>query len=167
MAEEISGEEHRARQESSHKRSSAPSTKTLVMALVAVLLLGGGFAAGMQYQKSKVPKVVPTTATAPSTTGRKGGRRGGLRGARPVIGQVTAVSATSITVQATSGTSTTFAITSTTAVSNNGQASAVGDIAVGDSVAVVASTTNTTQATRILLNPSFGGGSQGSGAVSN
>lgn len=169
MAEEISGEEHRARLAQKRAKSSGPSTKTLGMALAGLLLLGAGFAGGLRYQQLRGTKVA-VAATAPSARGQGGlGGRGGFRGQRPVFGQVTAVNSTSITIQAASGSTTTLSVTSATTVSNNGQAATINDVGVGDTVAVVADSTNTTQAARILLSPSFGGGGASSapGAVTN
>lgn len=94
-------------------------------------------------------------ASAQSAGGRSFG--GGSRADR-VVGQVTAVSSSSITVQTQSSSSTTLAITSSTAISNNGQTATTSDIQVGATVFITENSSNTSQASRILINPSFGGG---------
>jgi hypothetical protein len=142
----------------SHKQqptlNNLKTTRSLVMGLIVVVLLAVGFMAGVSYQKGKH---VATTATTASQNGGFGG--GGRRGGG--FGTVTAVSASSITVQSRSGASTTYSIAGSTQVTNNGAAATVNDIQVGDTVAVTPDTTTTTQADRILLNPSFGGGAGG------
>src|SRR5665213_1514526 len=105
---------------------------------------------------------------AAGRAGGFGGRGGGGRfgGQRPTIGQVTAVSSTSITVQdANTGASTTLAITSSTQITDNGQTVTITDIQTGANVLIVASATDKTQAARILVNPSFGGGAGASGSA--
>ncbi len=71
-----------------------------------------------------------------------------------VSGPITAVSATSITVSDTrQGGSTTYAITSSTSVTNGGVTASVSDLKVGDTVRIRASTSNTSDASLIELNP--------------
>jgi hypothetical protein len=124
--------------------------------------MGLSFYGGVAYQKSHPAK---TTAAAGLNGGIGRGRFGG--GQRPTIGQVTAVSAGSITVQnSSSGASTTLGITGTTQITNNGQTATAGSIQVGDNVIVAASTTDKTQAARILVNPSFGGGASSNNSPS-
>ena len=81
-------------------------------------------------------------------------------------GTVSAVSAASITVRSTrDDTSKTYAITSSTAVLNGQETASISDIKAGDTVIVMPSTTDETQAARIVLNPSFPGfGGPGAGA---
>ena len=165
MAEYISGEKHR-------EMTASPSTKTtlpkpLLAGIVVIVLMGLSFYGGVAYQKGRHSQVsVPSTTAGGSNSGFGGrGRFGG--GQRPTIGPVTAVSATSITVQDShSGSDVTLSITSSTQITDNGQTAAASDITVGENVLITASTTDKTQAARILVNPSFGGGSGASGTSS-
>jgi len=125
--------------------------------------MGVSFYGGTAYQKSHQTKVVTSTAAGVNGSGFTGHGRFG--GQRPTAGQVTAVNASSVTIQSSSsGTSTTLSITSSTQISDNGQTVTASDIQVGDTVLAVASTSDKTQAARILVNPSFGsfGGQSGS-----
>ena len=79
-------------------------TAQLVVGIVAALALaGGGFAAGMTYQKGQ--NEVPSAATS-QTTGRGGtritfgGGGGALGGQQPVFGRILAINEGSITVAA-------------------------------------------------------------------
>jgi hypothetical protein len=158
MVEYISGEKHREMVANRSSNSTLP--KPFLVGIVTVILLGLSFYGGVAYQKSRQPKVMTATAATGGLSGSSfagGARRFG--GQRPTIGQVTAVSASSITVQdSSSGSSKTLSITSSTQVTNNGQTVTAGSIQVGDNVLAVASTGDETQAARILVNPSFGGG---------
>lgn len=163
MAEYISGEKHREMIAGHSAKSTLP--KPVLAGIIIVVLMGLSFYGGTAYQKSHRSKATATAAL----NGRGGGfaGRGRFGGQRPTIGQVTAVSAGSITVQnSSSGASTTLGITGTTQITNNGQTAAAGSIQVGDNVIVVASTTDKTQAARILVNPSFGGGASSNNSPS-
>ena len=164
MDEYISGEKHRA-MAASRPSQSLPK-QTVVLVVAAVLLLALGFMGGSAYQKARQTKAI--TGVSASNFGAVGNHPGGGRfgGQRPISGQVTAISPDSITLQtATNSSATTLAITTSTQISNNNQPAAASDIAVGDTVFVVENATDKTQAARIMVNPSFGGG-QGS-ALSN
>lgn len=74
----------------------------ILMTIILAIVLGGiGFFAGMKYQESKSP--VPGR----QFSGRFGGAnsRAGLNGMRPVIGEVTSVDDKSITVKMADGSS--------------------------------------------------------------
>ena len=76
----------------------------------------------------------------------------------PTLGSVTAVTSSSITVQPSSGGSVqTFSITSGTEFSEHGTTKSYSDIQTGDTVAVIASSSNASQAQYVLINPSFQG----------
>jgi hypothetical protein len=131
---------------------------TAIYAGGAVVLVVASFLLGIQYQKGKAPKVVADTATA--QTGRQfsanGGFGGGRQGLGGALGSVTAVSATSITVQnSRTNADSTLAITSSTTVTNNGTAATISDIKVGDTVLVRTSTSDQKTASQITLNPQF------------
>lgn len=155
--EYISGEQHAAQR--NHKKSPGTSgvTKPIAILVAAILLAGLSFYGGVQYQKGRHTATTTTTTGAAGSPSTQGGSR--FRGGqRPTFGSVTAISSTSITVDSQSGTSTTFSITSSTTITDSGQTTTTSDISTGDTVAVVASTSDSTQAARILVNPSFGGG---------
>jgi hypothetical protein len=159
MARYISGEKHRE-MTAGHSANNTLS-KPVLAGIVIVVLMGLSFYGGVAYQKSHPAK---TTATAGLNGG---GGRGRFGGQRPTIGQVTAISASSITVQnSSSGASTTLGITSSTQITDNGQTVAASSIQAGDNVIVAASTTDKTQAARILLNPSFGSGASSNNSPS-
>jgi hypothetical protein len=162
MAEYVSGEEYQktknARQQPN--RSSLP-LNPIGLIIVALVVAGLSFYGGVAYQKGKHPSSA-ASAGAGLNGGRFGGRTGGQR---PDIGQVTAVSPTSITVQnSRTGTSSTLSITSSTQITDNGQTVTVSDIQTGSTVLAVASTSDSSQAARIMVNPSFGGGGSGAAA---
>jgi hypothetical protein len=165
--EYVSGEKYREMAVKHVNKSTLPKPILTIIAVV-VVLMGLSFYGGVAYQKGKQPKSALTAANGAASTGfgsRAGGRFGGQR---PTIGQVTAVSSTSITVQNTnSGTSTTLSITSSTQITDNGQTVTTSDIQTGTTVVLVASTTDKTQAARILANPSFGGGASGASSQSD
>jgi hypothetical protein len=122
--------------------------------IAAILLAGGGFAAGMQYQKQHPSGV--STAAAGGAGGRTGGGRFGRGGGG--FGSVSAISATSITISnPRSGTDTTYTINSSTQILNQGAAGSISDIASGDSVVVVPDSSDPKIAARIMLG-GFGGG---------
>jgi len=130
-----------------------------------VVACGISFFGGMQYQKDKQANTITVTAQgAAGLQGAPGG--GGFRtGMRGIVGQVTAISATSISVQSIRTNQVqTLGITSATRITNNGQSAGIGDIKVGDSAIVRPSSTNTTEASQITLNPQLGGFGPGGGA---
>ena len=158
MAEYISGEEYRKVKSTQASSKSPLPVNPIGLVVVALVIIGLSFYAGVAYQKGKHPG----TAAAGRTAGGFARRFGGQR---PDIGQVTAISPTSITVQnSRTGASSTLSITSSTQITDNGQTVTVSDIQSSDTVAVIASTSDSSQAARILVNPSFGGGSGSSTA---
>jgi hypothetical protein len=156
MAEKyLSAEEHHAMR--GQKQQSSSALKPILVIIVMLVVAGLSFFGGVQYQKGHKITTISSSGQPGSTGGfGSGGRR--FNGQRPTLGQVTAVSPSSITVQNQSGTSTTLAITSATTINDNGQTVTTTDISVGETVAVIASSSDSTQASRILVNPSFGGG---------
>ncbi len=136
--------------------STQPKSNYLFLGILVVIVLIASFFGGIAYQKS-MHATATTAASGAARTARFGGgaRRGGF-------GTVAAISGSSITLTLRSGASTTFTITNSTKVTNNGASASVSDIQVGDRVAITRDTTNTSQADSIILNPSFGGGPGGS-----
>lgn len=141
-----------------------------VVAVVALVLCGISFGLGMNYQKGKQTATTANTndngqfPTQGGGPGGFGGGQGGFRnGQRPNIGEVTAVSSDSITIQdSRSNGSQTFKITSSTTVQNNGSTASVSDINTGDTVLVTTTSSDTSTAAQIMLNPSFGPSNGGS-----
>jgi hypothetical protein len=121
----------------------------------ALVIAGASFFGGMVYQKAKQPTAVSTMSSSQANSG-SGGRRFG--GQRPAVGTVASVSSSSLTITVNDGTSKQFNITSSTTVTNSGQPASISDIATGDTVFVVASASKSSDAARIALNPSSGGG---------
>ncbi len=144
------------------KSKNTNLSKFFLILIGLIIVAGLSFYGGVSYENNHKTN---STAAAASTTGL--GRGGRFGGSNRVTGQVTAVSATSISVQNTStNATTTLAITSSTQISDNGQTVTYSDIQVGSAVFVSENTTNTSQAARILVNPSFGGGAGGGTAPS-
>jgi len=143
----------------------------LVIVLLAII---GSFFLGEHYGHSKQTTSVPTASNSQAAGGSTNGDgfaggRGNFR-SDGAHGSVTAISSTSITVMdTTSNTSKTYTITSSTQITDNGSTVTTSDIQTGDTVLVTSGSSATTTATRILVNPSFGGqdGSSDSGAGSN
>jgi hypothetical protein len=139
--------------------------KYIILAVIVLLVAAGGIYGATLYQKAH-----SASTTAATNGGRFGGGMGGRGGfASRVggggIGTVTAVSSTSITMTprsrgGTTGADKTYAINSSTTITDNGSTVAASDIAVGDKVLIVTTTSDTSTATAITVNPSFGGGPQ-------
>lgn len=160
-SEYISGEDARAQHVSSRPGHTVTlSAYSLGLVAAAVVLCAVSFWVGMAYQKHHTKLVATTTASgfAGSIRGFGARRAGG-------IGTVTAVTSTSITIndQRTS-TSKTYTINSSTAITDNGQTVDTSDIKTGDTVFISTDGTGSTVASRILVNPNFGGGFGGPGA---
>ena len=160
----ISGEEYQAM---SHKQPKAGHevslpVNTVGLVVIVILLCALSFLGGAVYGKHHAPKMTVTTSA--TSNGGFGGGFGGRGGSARSggFGQVSAVSASSITLQnPRSGTNTTYTITSATTITDNSQAVTTSDIQTGDTVIVRVASAGSTTATSILVNPSFGGGGSG------
>lgn len=175
----MSGEEYRKIQLEMppSKRNNAKNAKTAAVGIATVVVLGVCIYAGITYQKYNqvVPPINTPKQNSPNNssdgdgvsngTGSGGGADGNSRGTghSSVTGTVTAISATSITVQSSeSGNAQTLAITSNTSISDaktqsfgdasSGQNSTA-NIHIGDKVLVTPDAANPDQAIGILLNP--------------
>lgn len=139
---------------STHSKSvQHKSSSNIFVWMILILVVGAGsFYSGVTYEKSH------HTTTASNVTGSSNYRRG--FGARDrVFGQVTAISSSSITVQnSRTGTNTTLAITSSTQITDNGQTATASSIQTGEEVFITENSSDTSQAARVMVNPSFGGG---------
>ena len=146
------------------KKSIIKWRKQIAGVLAAVVIGGVGFYSGVAYQKhhaTNASSSMPTSASFNQGSGNSGfgsARGGGLQRSGRIIGQVSAISSSSITVQTQTDSSTTLAITSSTAITENGQTVSTSSIQTGDTVFVTEDTSNTSQAARIMVNPSFGSG---------
>jgi len=163
----VSGEEHRAAQ-AQRPKATTKFPWPWVVAMVAVVIATG---LGLLWLMKPTPTNSAGTGD-PSTQnfGSNGGTSDGptmcvngscqgnqqhVSGAEPIVGTVTAISATSITIQPTTGSARTFAISSSTMEArpnaNPGNFSA-NDVHIGDTVGVVVDSTDATQAHIILPN---------------
>jgi len=164
MAEEISLSEYTNRPKSSSNRPVGLPPRVGLLVAAAVVLVGVGFFAGMQYQKGKTPTVAASKTASTSSNGSSGasGYGGGFRRGDRAFGTVTAVSSSSITIQnSRTGSADTYTLTSSTTVTDSGQSSSISAIQTGDTVMVTLDSSNTQDVTAIMLNPSFGGGAGG------
>lgn len=160
--------------------ASTPRKTMAAWALSLVVVGGAGYAIGHSSSSTSAatPSALTQTQGGPggtTTQGQGQGQLGGPGGGNftpPTSGTITAISASSITVQTSAGASQTFAITSSTAVMNDGAQASASDLAVGDTVVVITgtpgstTTSSSTSATQILAGTSatqgFGGpGGQG------
>lgn len=157
---EISLSEFANREKPPKKQIQIPHTTLFIVG--AIVLVFGGFLAGIQYQKGKTPTVTATRTASSQSGGASGGAGGygggGFQRGDRAFGTVSAVSSTSITIQTRSGTSSTYNLTSSTTVTDSGQSSSVSSIQNGDTVILTLDSSNTQNVSSILLNPSFGGG---------
>lgn len=100
----------------------------VVMALVAIVLAGGGFFAGMKYQEGKQP-------TGFNQTGRFQGQRNGTRnGFRPVAGEILSLDDKSMTVKLQDGSSKIVLLSQATSYNKTARGSR-DDLKVGERVA--------------------------------
>jgi hypothetical protein len=139
--------------------------KLILGFIVFIVVIGISFYSGIAYQKGHQPKsTASTNANGRPNIGFSGGL--GRFSANRTIGKVTAVNSTSITIQPDFGSNSakTYSITSSTSVSDQGQSASLSDIAVGDTVLITISSTNTNDAASISVNPAFG---NFGGSVSN
>ncbi len=138
-------------------KQSPGTGSTKLFGMVAIVLVVGiaSFFGGVSYQKGhqKTTGTGSLTSSSRFESGRfGGGRMGGF-------GTVSAISATSITVKdMRSGTGTTYTINSSTTITNNGSTTTANAIQTGEAVIVRTSSSSSTTATEIMVNPSFGGG---------
>src|SRR5882724_10041792 len=154
MAEKeyLSGEEHRTHSHTKAKndRQIVVQTRWLTGLAAAIVLCGLSFWGGTAYQKHHDKTTLSASSSASGNS--FGGGAGGTTRRMGTLGQVTAVSGTSITItNQRTGTSSTYAISSTTAISDNGQTATASDIQTGDTVIITTASGSITAATRILV----------------
>ena len=131
----------------------------IVMVVVAVVIATVGFIGGMQVQKHLGTKTTAAAAGGGFGSGQGAGFR---RGGGGTFGQVTSINGTtSMVVQdSRTGTSVTVSLSGNPTITDAGASSSLSAIATGDTVVVMGTKASdgSVAATRILLNPSFGGG---------
>jgi cytoskeletal protein RodZ len=142
---------------------------TPLIPVVAIILVGISFVAGMQVQKSITKSNAATVVGSANggTTGGAGGfsGRGGRMGMRPTFGTVSSISGSNLTVTTDASTTVTVTLSSSTQITDgNGATATAGSIKTGDTIAAFGTTSSdgaTITATRIRLNPAFGGAGGG------
>jgi len=117
-----------------------------VPVITGLLALALGFFGGYLYQKSKTPTrqagAFQMGANGTRTAGTGANRAAGAnaaRGGAPISGKITAMDATSITVQSTDGSSKIVLLSDQTKINKTSQG-AVSDLSVGTQVMVIGST---------------------------
>jgi len=145
-------------------------TWTITPVVLTALLLVASFYLGTVYQSSRQSAVAAFNAKGGSSTQSQNGWSG--YGQNPVNGgfggsgrhgrasastsQVTAISASSITVKDSSGGTQTYGITDETNISDDQQTVSASDIKVGDNVMVIPNRSEPNVARLIIVNPNFG-----------
>lgn len=144
------------------KSKSTELIKIALAGMLVIAMCGVSFWVGVSYQKKQQP-VGFNYSGSRSISGNVpndgfGNGMGGTR-ARGGIGSVTAISSNSMTVKSErSDSSTTYSLTSSTAVINNDTNLSISDIKVGDTVMVQTSSSDNKTATKIIINPTMPGG---------
>jgi len=171
----ISGEEYQAmsrKQPPKRGHEIALSTKMIGTIVMVIILCIISFFIGDSYGKSHAKTTASVATTNRYGGGYGGSFSGGFRSGNGSFGQVTAISSSSITIQnPRSGTSTTYSITGSTTITDNGQTIAASAIQTGNTVLVrVASSGSTTATSIMVVSPpttSSSGGSNGTSSGSS
>lgn len=158
MEQQVSGEEYRQMTVSSRqsKNTNKRTVNLPVIWLVIIVIVGVAcFLIGESYGKDHAVK------SAGATASRRGNLAGGFGGANRglrAFGSVTAISSSSITISnQRTGADSTYNITSSTQITDNGQSVTYSDIQIGDVVVITKASTTSSNASAIDVNPSFGG----------
>ncbi len=136
---------------SKNKLAKRVGVSTIIAA--GAIASGVGIAGASAQASPKAPSVkASTVATSASSTGAKQARSATL----PAMmgrsgGTITALSSSSITILTPRGTSTTFRIDSSTAVTKDRLAATFADLAIGEHVRIMTSSTSATDAARIEI----------------
>jgi hypothetical protein len=135
------------------------NTIPIIIIVLVLVCLAGGFFGGMKYQQSKSPAFGRQFAGAGA--GETGGNR--ANGSRPVLGQIISSDNNSITVKMQDG-STKIVIVSDSTSINKAATGTKADLAVGQTVSAFGTTNadGSVTAQSIQLNPQMRGAS-GSG----
>ena len=138
--------------------------------IVLGLTFWGGMLTQKHFGKTSATASANTNGTSPSGFGSGTGWSGNFAGRRGTIGTVATISGTAMTVTTMSGSTVTVSLANNpTVTDSSGNASTDSAIAVGDTVLVTGATGSdgTVRATRVRLNPSFGGGAPSAGTRSS
>ena len=127
-----------------------------VIVLVALVVGGGAFFAGMKYHQSKIP-----AGRFTNISGARGGnfaQRGQGQGFRPVSGQIIGVDNNSVTVKLQDGSSKIVLLTDRTNINKSSQGSKT-DLQTGENVAVFGTQNSdgSVTAQNVQLNPQLRG----------
>jgi hypothetical protein len=129
-----------------------PLIAALILVAIAVgsFFIGVGFESGRKSPASNAGSQAQPQQQAPQQFNQGNGPFSGRR----ATGAVTAISPSSISVKtARSGSSSTYGITSSTVIQDNGQSASVSDIKVGDTVMIITDTSQPDVARWIIVNP--------------
>jgi hypothetical protein len=138
--------------------------KTALLGIVGVIVLGIAFFGGVAYGHHSDDTKNNASTNKSTTTGANNGNFGGDggygdrgHGRMGTIGQVTAVNGDQFTVTRNDGSTTTVQTSSSTTYENGTS------VSTGDTVVVqgTANSSGVVQATRVIINPTFGGFSGG------
>lgn len=127
----------------------------MICVLLIILALGGGFFAGMQYQKSQRSQFVMNNFGGNGQfRGRLGNGQNGNQVFRPVRGQVLSVSDTGMTVKMMDGSSRIIVVSGSTTFIKSDTATK-SDVKVGDSVMVFGTQNSdgSVTAQNVAINP--------------
>jgi hypothetical protein len=151
MAQELSPSEYEKMLETTAAHKPKPSyIRPALLVAAAIILCGISFLLGENYQKHHSTSTGAGQFGSQSQAGGPGGFGG--RQMRGSVGTVSAVSSDSITIKTVSGDTKTYKITSSTTVENDGSTGSVSDIKTGDTVAIRTESSDSSTASRILLN---------------
>ena len=152
-----------ARESYSQKRGHNLASKSFLILVGVIIIAGLSFYGGIDYQKRHS---LSSSSSDGSNLGSAGSNSAGFGrrfNSNRVFGQVTAISSTSISIQSRLSESVvTLGITSSTQITDSGQAVTTSDIQTGDTVMVTKSSSDGSLAATIVVNPSFGGFGGGS-----
>jgi hypothetical protein len=131
--------------------------KATFLLVFAVLLAGASFYEGAAFQRSADSSSANTTTAAVSNQSAASNAQNGMQTGfvrNHVIGQVAAISTTSITVQdQRSGDNTTLSVNGNTQIVINNQSATAGDIQTGDLVIVTKTSNSSSTASKIIVAP--------------
>jgi hypothetical protein len=134
--------------------------KPLIAAIVMVVIAAGSFFIGVAFESGR-KSAANNAATAPQTQqlgpGQSAPRNGPFTGNGQrvrAIGTVTAINSSSISIKnARDNSTSTYSITNSTLIQNNGQNASASDIKVGDTVIILTDASQSNLATSIMINP--------------
>jgi hypothetical protein len=132
--------------------------RILISIVLIIVAAAGGFFGGMMFQKNQAPSLSGATGRG-NFAGRFGGQAGQNAAFRPVRGQVLDMSANSLTVKMSDGSTKIVVLSSSTAFMQSTKA-ALTDVKTGDTVNVVgtANSDGSVTAQDIQINPPAQGG---------